>query len=143
MCIRGRFIFSACYTFMSHGGPSWSEGLIVALAAGRILWQRCADGLLLLRLIAFYTFWLTLIYTVLPYKTPWCLLGFYHGMILLAGAGAVLLWRACRTCRVEGGGRGSVGRRTCRPWMAILARQFWSGFSRRAVLRQPKKPLRL
>jgi hypothetical protein len=50
----------------------------------------------LLRLIAFYTFWLTLIYTVLPYKTPWCLLGFYHGMILLAGAGVVLLWDACR-----------------------------------------------
>jgi hypothetical protein len=51
---------------------------------------------LLLQLIAFYTAWLTLIYTLLPYKTPWCLLGFYHGMILLAGAGAALLWRACR-----------------------------------------------
>jgi predicted membrane-bound mannosyltransferase len=54
-----------------------------------------------LRLIAFYTFWLTLIYTLLPYKTPWCLLGFYQGMILLAGAGAALLWRACRTAGLK------------------------------------------
>ena len=49
------------------------------------------------RLIAFYTLCLTLIYTVLAYKTPWCLLGFYHGMILLAGMGAAVLWRACRS----------------------------------------------
>jgi len=30
-------------------------------------------------------------YSAIPYKTPWCLLGFLHGMILLAGAGAVWL----------------------------------------------------
>jgi uncharacterized protein (TIGR03663 family) len=96
------------------GGPYWSEGWIVALAlvgfvaalarleprpAGILGRERLQPSLsrpLLLQLIAFYTFWLTLIYTLLPYKTPWCLLGFYHGMILLAGAGAALLWRACR-----------------------------------------------
>ena len=44
---------------------------------------------------------MTLIYTLLPYKTPWCQLGFYHGMILLAGAGAALLWRACRTTAMK------------------------------------------
>ena len=27
------------------------------------------------------------IYCAIPYKTPWCVLGFLHGMILLAGAG--------------------------------------------------------
>ena len=93
------------------GGPYWSEGLIVALAlvgfvaalarqqarpAGILGGARLQPSLLL-RLMAYYTFWLTLFYTLLPYKTPWCLLGFYHGMILLAGAGAALLWRACRT----------------------------------------------
>jgi len=56
---------------------------------------------LLLRLIAFYTLWLTLIYTILAYKTPWCLLGFYHGMILLAAVGAVFLWRACHSRRLR------------------------------------------
>ena len=46
-----------------------------------------------MRLIAFYTFWMTVIYTVLPYKTPWCLLNFLYGMILLAGIGAAAVMR--------------------------------------------------
>ena len=89
------FYFERLLFFHVRGGPIWSEGFIVALALAGFI-GAVRGRLLLLRLIAFYTFWLTLIYTVLPYKTPWCLLGFYHGMILLAGAGAVLLWRACR-----------------------------------------------
>ena len=43
----------------------------------------------LLRFIAFYTVIMTVLYSVIPYKTPWCLLGFLHGMILLAAVGAV------------------------------------------------------
>jgi hypothetical protein len=35
-------------------------------------------------------------YSAIPYKTPWCLLGFLHGLILLAGAGAVWLVRSLR-----------------------------------------------
>jgi uncharacterized protein (TIGR03663 family) len=89
------FYFQRLLFFHVRGGPFWSEGFIVALAAvGGFAALRGRSPLL--RLIAFYTFWLTLIYTLLPYKTTWCLLGFYHGMILLAGAGAALLWRACR-----------------------------------------------
>jgi hypothetical protein len=34
---------------------------------------------------------LTLVYTVIPYKTPWCVLGFHHAWILSAGAGAAWL----------------------------------------------------
>jgi len=45
----------------------------------------------LLRFIGFYTLILTAAYSVIPYKTPWCMLGFLHGMILLAGVGAVVL----------------------------------------------------
>jgi len=89
------FYFRRLLFFHVRGGPFWSEGLIVALAVAGFL-AALRGRRRLLRLLAFYTFWLTLIYTLLPYKTPWCLLGFYHGMILLAGAGAVLLWRACR-----------------------------------------------
>ena len=95
-----KFYFERLLFVHVPGGPYWSEGLIVALAlVGFVaaLARREPRPTLLLRLIAFYTFWLTLIYTLLPYKTPWCLLGFYHGMILLAGAGAALLWRVCRT----------------------------------------------
>jgi hypothetical protein len=89
------FYFDRLLLVHVPGGPYWSEGLIVALAlVGFIAVMRGRS--FLLRCIAIYTFWLTLFYTLLPYKTPWCLLGFYHGMILLAGAGAVILWRACR-----------------------------------------------
>jgi uncharacterized protein (TIGR03663 family) len=100
------FYFERLLFYKAGGGPIWSEGLIVALAAvgfvaglkGR--WLGGADTALV-RLLAFYTFWLTLIYTVLPYKTPWCLLGFYHGMILLAGVGAAVLLRACRGFQIK------------------------------------------
>jgi predicted membrane-bound mannosyltransferase len=40
---------------------------------------------------------MTTAYSVIPYKTPWCLLGFLHGMVLLAGVGAVRLLRAFRS----------------------------------------------
>jgi uncharacterized protein (TIGR03663 family) len=89
------FYFQCLLWFHVRGGPVWSEGMIAALAAAGFA-AALAGRVLLWRLIAFYTLWLTLIYTLLPYKTPWCLLGFHHGMILLAGAGAALLWRACR-----------------------------------------------
>jgi len=89
------FYFERLFFFHVRGGPFWSEGFIGLLALAGFV-GALRGRLVLWRLIAFYTFWLTLIYTLLPYKTPWCLLGFYHGMILLAGAGAVLLWRACQ-----------------------------------------------
>jgi predicted membrane-bound mannosyltransferase len=40
---------------------------------------------------------LTVIYSVIAYKTPWCLLNFWCGMILLAGVGAAVLVRLCRS----------------------------------------------
>ncbi|MGE5611571.1 MAG: flippase activity-associated protein Agl23 [Bacillota bacterium] len=43
--------------------------------------------------IATYTVLLTIAYSAVPYKTPWCLLGLYHGMILLAAVGAIALIR--------------------------------------------------
>ena len=46
--------------------------------------------------LVFYTLILTAAYAAIPYKTPWCLLGFLHGMILLGGIGAVALVRGMR-----------------------------------------------
>ncbi|NIP28714.1 MAG: TIGR03663 family protein [Phycisphaerae bacterium] len=79
--------------------PFWSfcsEALIVILAVvGFIIAIRGKDlggvNFHFLRFIAFYTLAMTVVYSVIPYKTPWCLLGFLHGMILLAGVGAVAL----------------------------------------------------
>jgi hypothetical protein len=45
--------------------------------------------------LVFYTLVLAGVYTVLPYKTPWCALGFHHGVVALAGWGLQewLAWR--------------------------------------------------
>ena len=82
-----------------HDGPRWSEGLIVGLALlGWIqacCWAKPATGSLwFVRLIGLYTLLMVLIYSVIPYKTPWCMMGFLHGMILLAGWAAAQLIRA-------------------------------------------------
>jgi len=79
-------------------GPLWSEGFVVLLAALGLALVVLNRGLGpaalgLVRFIAFYTLVMAVIYSAVPYKTPWCLLGFYHGMILLAGIGAAALLR--------------------------------------------------
>ncbi len=72
-------------------GPAWSEGLILALAgvgaSVSILGRRSR----LHCFLAFYTVILTGAYCLISYKTPWCLLSFLHGLILLAGVGATTL----------------------------------------------------
>ena len=82
-------------------GPIWTEGWIVLLAlvglaaavTGRL---RSPIDVKLVRFIALYTVVTTVVYSAVPYKTPWCLLSFLHGMILLAGVGAatLLAWAA-------------------------------------------------
>ncbi len=76
----------------------WSEGLIVGLALiggiaaalpNKIGKLKCS--LPFARFIAFATLLLTAIYSIIPYKTPWCVLSFLLGMILLAGIGASVL----------------------------------------------------
>ncbi|MFH1921192.1 MAG: flippase activity-associated protein Agl23 [Planctomycetota bacterium] len=49
------------------------------------------------RWVGFYTVASAAAYSVIPYKTPWCLLNFLEGMILLAGVGAVALVRLTPT----------------------------------------------
>ena len=79
-------------------GPVWSEGLIVLLAVvgGAAVLRRKglpAANIDLLRFIVFYTLGMVVLYSVIRYKTPWCMLGFLHGMILLAGVGMAVLVR--------------------------------------------------
>lgn len=77
-------------------GPVWSEGLIVILAViGGItaFLREPIDGAepLFLRFLSLYTLLTLVIFSAIPYKTPWNILGTLFGMILLAGAGAVWL----------------------------------------------------
>jgi uncharacterized protein (TIGR03663 family) len=79
-------------------GPRWTEALIVLLALVGFAAAVTKKGIScanvhLIRFLGFYTLIMTVIYSVIPYKTPWCMLGFLHGMILLAGVGAVVLVR--------------------------------------------------
>jgi predicted membrane-bound mannosyltransferase len=79
--------------------PVWTEALIPALALVGLVAGITRRGLGaahagLVRFLAFYTVILTAIYAAIPYKTPWLLLGFLHGMTLLAGVGAVVLVRS-------------------------------------------------
>ncbi len=82
-------------------GPVWSEALILALALigarAAFVRQGLADASGgFARFLALYSFALMGAYTLISYKTPWCLLGFWHGMILLAGVGAAWLIHRAR-----------------------------------------------
>ncbi|MCF7817377.1 MAG: TIGR03663 family protein [Kiritimatiellales bacterium] len=78
------------------GGPVWSEGLVFGLGllgCVCILLKKipanCNLGLA--RFLMFYTLLLTVAYSAIAYKTPWCILSFLHGWILLAGIGVAAL----------------------------------------------------
>ncbi len=115
------FYFHRLLWFHAGGGPVWSEAFVVVLAVVGFFAALFGPARPLSRLIAFYTAWLTVIYTLLSYKTPWCLLGFYHGTILLAGLGAASVLRACKAqccalalCLALAGGVGQLGWQTWR-----------------------------
>jgi uncharacterized protein (TIGR03663 family) len=89
-------------TWKINRNPVFSEAAIVALAAVgfviALVRRKAADASLpFARFLAFYTLLLTLAYSVLPYKTPWCALGFLHGMTLLAGFAVAQLVRVTPT----------------------------------------------
>lgn len=86
-----------------HGeGPVFTELLVAVLALVGMMAAFTRRGLgegtctAFVRFLALYTLALMAIYTVISYKTPWCLLGWYHGVVLLAGVGVAALWRWLR-----------------------------------------------
>jgi uncharacterized protein (TIGR03663 family) len=75
---------------------TWNEDLVVVAAAFGFVMAMAKKGIsnvnfTLLRFLAFYTLIETIVYSAIPYKTPWCLLGFLQGMILLAAVGVAAL----------------------------------------------------
>ncbi len=80
----------------STNGPVWTEFFILILGALGFFVAVLSNGVkkvdfIFLRFIALYTFILAAVHSIIPYKTPWILLGFLHGIILLAGVGVVYL----------------------------------------------------
>jgi uncharacterized protein (TIGR03663 family) len=77
------------------GGTLWTEGAIILFGAygiyrafrGDPAWSaRQRD---VIRFLAAYALVLWLVYSALPYKTPWSILGAHHGLIIVAGFGVV------------------------------------------------------
>ena len=92
------FYFERLVWFHPRNGPVWTEGLILLLAGVGAVAAFFSNRTMLpkptlARFLAFYTLMLTVIYCLIPYKTPWCLMNFWIGMILLAGVGAAVLLR--------------------------------------------------
>jgi uncharacterized protein (TIGR03663 family) len=92
------FYFERLGWFHHGKGPVWTEALVFALAlVGGIsaFTRRGVAGAnpALTRFLACYTLALTLVYSLIAYKTPWCLLGFWQGMVLLGGLGVAALWQ--------------------------------------------------
>lgn len=77
--------------FQPLKGPIWSEALILILATIGVIISFRRQHPPLLRFLAIYSIVLAAIYSAISYKTPWCLLNFYFGLILLAGVGAAYL----------------------------------------------------
>jgi uncharacterized protein (TIGR03663 family) len=78
----------------SPSGMVWSElWIIIAACFGfySLIRNRNTNSVhyYLILFIGIYTILLLLLYSAIPYKTPWNMLGFYHGLIILAGYGII------------------------------------------------------
>ena len=83
------------------GGPVWSEAFLLFLAAagGIAAFGHDAgkDGSpRFARFVLFFTVITATVYSLIPYKTPWNILPFYFGLVVLAGNGVGLLLRISR-----------------------------------------------
>jgi uncharacterized protein (TIGR03663 family) len=73
---------------------SWNEDGIVALALiGAVIILAGRRKRPLPVFLAVYAIVLTAVYCAIPYKTPWCMLSFVYGMVLVAAMGAHRLLR--------------------------------------------------
>lgn len=71
-----------------EGVPLWSEGLVLVLGVLGVCFPPRQVEPRLVRFFGLYTLLLTVGYSAIPYKTPWCALNFLVPLILLAGLGA-------------------------------------------------------
>lgn len=90
------FYLSHLLLYHPEKGTFFTEALIfvLALIGGATAFTRKgtpAADTHFIRFLAFYSLLLTAIYSLIAYKTPWCLLSFWIGMLLLAGVGAMTL----------------------------------------------------
>jgi len=121
--------------FRVGSGPLWSEAfiLLLAIVGGATVFQRKLHDQghsLFRKFILFYALFSTAAFSFIPYKTPWNILPFYIGFILLAGSGAAFLLDSCR-------------KNLCRPLVFVLLAAGFShlgGQAYRGNFSQPTDP---
>lgn len=90
------FYFERLLWFHPAKSPVWTEAILLILALIGVAAGFCGNRARvasppLVRFLSFFTFALTGIYAIIGYKTPWCALNFWLGIILLAGVGTGVL----------------------------------------------------
>lgn len=94
--------------YSSSGGLTWSEGLplALALAGGVMAWgwpdRSRPARVFWARYLTTYVAIAAAIFSAIPYKTPWNLLPFYAGLLVLAGIGFSRLVHATASRAVRG-----------------------------------------
>jgi uncharacterized protein (TIGR03663 family) len=104
------FYYLQILAFSRSGGFVWTEGLILLLALFGIFaairrgtankslnWLDLSGGLFWPRYLFLYSVLTAMAFAIIRYKTPWNLLPFYIGFILLAGIGAAALRNSFRS----------------------------------------------
>ena len=79
-------------TYSASGGLVWTEALVLGLAliGAAFAWKKRTGGFWP-RYICLYSALTLAAFSAVPYKTPWNLLPFYGGCVVLAGFGAAQL----------------------------------------------------
>ncbi|HWD93249.1 MAG TPA: flippase activity-associated protein Agl23 [Verrucomicrobiae bacterium] len=86
------------YLALLAGG--WSGAAVIALAIWGIISRRDETRANKpLQALIIYTIAITILYSAIPYKTPWLALNLFLPMSLLAGRGLANLWEAARDVR--------------------------------------------
>jgi len=90
------YYFGLLLSAGSDGSPVWTEAAILGLALIGLIavfaGSRVTGGSgSLLAFLGAYAVLMVVAYASIPYKTPWCVLGFLHALILLAGVGGARL----------------------------------------------------
>jgi uncharacterized protein (TIGR03663 family) len=90
-------------SYSASGGLVWTEGLVLVLAAvGMIAAISKTSSGFWPRYICLYCLITALAFSAVRYKTPWNLLPFYVGFVMLAGSGAAALIDRARPALVRG-----------------------------------------
>lgn len=115
-------------------GPWMPELPLLGLASVGVAGAcRCASRLR--RFVAVYTVLQVVIYSTLPYKTPWSILSSVHGAALLAGWGASDLSRCVASLAGPGWARRAL-RASCA--VGIAAGVLWQARAAYALSREPR-----